>query len=74
MYHFQLSKSLVSAQTDDVVREVTVGGLLHEIATEHPTAEALVEVDLDGRTGRRWTYEELLADSEKLAIKFSASR
>ena len=68
MYHFQLSKSLVSAQTDDVVREVTVGGLLHEIATEHPTAEALVEVDLDGRTGRRWTYEELLADSEKLAM------
>ncbi len=32
MYNLNLSESLVPAQTDDVVREITVGGLLREVA------------------------------------------
>lgn len=72
MYQLQLSRSLVPAQTDDVVREITVGGLLREIASQRPTAEALVEVDLEGQTARRWTYGALLADSERLALALSA--
>ncbi len=68
MYNVRLSESLFPAQTDDVVREITVGGLLREIATQRPTAEALVEVDQDGQPGQRWTYTALLADSERLAL------
>ena len=68
MYDVRLSEALFPAQTDGVVREITVGGLLREIATQRPTAEALVEVDQDGQPGRRWTYTELLADSERLAL------
>ncbi len=71
MYEIQLTTSLFLAQTDDVVREITVGGLLRETASQHPAAEALVEVDLEGQTGRCWTYEELLADSEELALALS---
>lgn len=68
LYDVRLSEALFPAQTDGVVREITVGGLLREIATQRPTAEALVEVDQDGQPGRRWTYSELLADSERLAL------
>ncbi len=68
MYNVRLSESLFPAQTDDAVREITVGGLLREIATQRPAAEALVEVDQDGQPGRRWTYTQLLADSERLAL------
>ena len=68
MYDVQLSEALFPAQTDGVIREITVGGLLREVASEFPSAPALVEVDMDGQTGRRWTYTELLADSERLAL------
>ncbi len=71
MYDVQLSEAMFPAQTDDVVREITVGGLLRDVATEYPSAPALVEVDVSGHTGRRWTYGELLADSEKLALSLS---
>ena len=72
MYSLQLSKSFVPAQTDDSVREITVGGLLREIAAQFPLAPALVEVNMAGQTGRRWTYGELLAESEKLALAFAS--
>ena len=71
MYALQLTESLCPAQTDDDVIEQSVGGLLREIAARHPSAEALVEVDMDGRTDRTWTYGELLADSERLAMALS---
>ena len=71
MYQLQLSESLVAAQTDDIVREITVGGLLREVASQHPSAPALVEVNMEGETDRTWTYGELLADSEKLALAIS---
>ena len=71
MYSLRLSDSLVSAQTDNVVREITIGGLLCETAAQHPSAPALVEVNLEGETDRSWTYAELLTDSEKLALALS---
>ena len=67
MYQFDLSESYIPAQTDDVVLETTVGGQLRDMAARRGGATALVEVDLDGETARRWTYAELLADSERLA-------
>ena len=71
MYALQLTESLCPAQTDDDVIEQSVGGLLREIAARHSSAEALVEVDMDGRTDRTWTYGDLLADSERLAMALS---
>ena len=46
MYTLHLSDSLISAQEDDIVREVTVGDLLREVAVERASATALLEVDM----------------------------
>ena len=73
MYRFDLTESYIPAQTDDVVLETTVGGQLREMAQQRGDCTALVEVDLGGETARRWTYVELLADSERLG-KALASR
>jgi fatty-acyl-CoA synthase len=67
VYDIQLTQSLFPAQADDEVRESTVGGVLREAAAAWPDAEGLVEIDTEGRTGRRWTYAAMLADSERLA-------
>lgn len=71
MYNLNLSESLVPAQTDDVVREITVGGLLREVAAEYGASPALVEVTIPGKTGRAWSYRELLIESETLASVLS---
>lgn len=71
MYNVQLNESLFAAETDDSVREITIGDLLREVAAEHPLSPALVEVKPEGDTGRRWTYRELLSDCEKLALALS---
>ncbi len=73
MYRFDLTESYIPAQTDDVVLETTVGGVLRETAQQRGGSLALAEVDLAGETARRWTYAELLADSERLG-KALASR
>ena len=67
MIRMHLSESLWPAQTDEPIWETTVGGLLREVAGRDPSAPALVEVDPERETGRRWTYGALLADSERLA-------
>ena len=72
MYTLHLSDSLISAQEDDIVREVTVGDLLREVAVDRPSARALLEVDMEGQTGRSWTYSELLSDSEQLALALAS--
>ncbi|MFT3724851.1 MAG: AMP-binding protein [Hyphomonadaceae bacterium] len=66
MYRVKLTESYFPAQTDDVILDTTVGGILRERAALSPDAEALVE-DADNRIGRRWTYAQLLQDSERLA-------
>ena len=67
MYEVALAEAYFPAQRDIDVREITVGGLLHEMAAHRPHAEALVEVRQSGEIGRRWSYGALLADSERLA-------
>lgn len=66
MYRVQLTESYFPAQTDDVILDTTVGGVLRETAARLANAEALVEADMDGVLKRRWTYAQLLAESEKL--------
>ncbi len=41
----------------------TIGDNLHRMATRYPASEAIVDVP----TGRRWTYEQLDADTDSLA-------
>jgi fatty-acyl-CoA synthase len=67
LYSVHLTESYFPAQTDQEVRETTVGGVLRERAAATPDAGALVEADIEGQVGRRWTYAELLADAERLA-------
>jgi fatty-acyl-CoA synthase len=67
MYKVDLTQSYFPAQGDDVVLETTVGGALRAQAERTPSAEALIEADMAGELRRRWTYAELLSDSERLA-------
>ncbi|HVY87659.1 MAG TPA: AMP-binding protein [Hyphomonadaceae bacterium] len=67
MYKVDLRESYFPAQTDDVILETTVGGVLRERAARTPDAEALIEADMAGQLGRRWTYGQLLKESEALA-------
>ena len=69
MNQAHLSESLFPAHTDEPIRETTVGELLRDVAARDPSAPALVEVDLEGHPGRRWTNGELCADSERLALE-----
>ena len=72
MYVVALTEAYFPAQRDIDVREITVGGLLREMAARRPNAEALVEVRRSGEIGRRWSYGALLADSERLAGAMAA--
>jgi fatty-acyl-CoA synthase len=68
MYDLRLTESLFPAQPDNDVLETTVGGLLRDRAAASGDAMAMVEIDIGGETGRSWTYEALLSDSERLAL------
>jgi fatty-acyl-CoA synthase len=67
MYKVSLATSHFPAQRDLPLREITVGGALRDAAGLWPGREAMVEAAADGSTGRRWTYAQMLADSERLA-------
>ena len=71
MYELNLTLSHVPAQSDMDVREITIGALLREMAAARPDTEGLVEVRQDGSQGQRWTYAEMLADAERLALVLS---
>ena len=60
----RLTESYWPATDDDVVLDLTVGGMLRRAAAEHPTRTALVEGTASPEC-RRWTYAELLADAEQ---------
>lgn len=72
MYRLELNESYIPAQQDDVILETTVGGLLRDMAGSRPDTEALVEVDMAGECRRRWTYGELLQQSEKLGFALAS--
>ncbi len=67
----KLTTSYYPAQPGAEIRDITVGGLLREIAAGHPTSVAMVDVDDSGLCGDQWTYTELLDRSEKLALALS---
>ncbi|MCK0104182.1 AMP-binding protein [Pseudohalocynthiibacter sp. F2068] len=67
MYNLTLSTSHFPAQNDAEIRDVTVGGLLREVAATHPDAVAMVDVADGGDCGQSWTYGELLTRAESLA-------
>ncbi len=71
MYNLSLTTSLIPAQTDDTVREITVGGLLRETAAAHAQKTALVEVGMTGEIGRSYSYDQLLGQAESLALALS---
>ena len=71
MDNVTLSNSLFPAQNEAESCEITVGGLLRDVAAARPDAEALVEVRQDGSEGRRWTYAGVLDDAERLAMALS---
>ncbi len=68
----RLDKALCDWFADEPVLDTTIGGLLRQQAADNPTAPALIEGLPDGTSGRRWTYAELLADAERLAMGLAA--
>jgi fatty-acyl-CoA synthase len=71
LYPLSLTQSHCPAQTDDAVRESTVGGVLREAAHLWGNETALIEAAANGDTGRAWTYRALLDDAERLALALS---
>lgn len=67
MYTLHLTESCCPAQTDEPLHDTTVGDVLRAAAAKWPDAPALHEADGDGVLQRKWTYAQLLADSERLA-------
>ncbi len=63
-----LTESYWAADTSEPVLDTTVGGVLRAAAGRWPEAIGLLEADMDGQLKRRWTYEALLADAERLAL------
>ena len=67
MIQASLSTSYWAADTSEPVLETTVGGVLRDAAARSGNATALVEAIPDKSNRRRWTYAELLEESERAA-------
>jgi len=68
-----LTESYWPATTDGPpLVDMTVGEMLREAAAEAPTTEAVVEGIPDTAARRRWTYGELLVQSERVARALAA--
>jgi fatty-acyl-CoA synthase len=63
----QLTISYWRAQASQQLLHITLGDLLRKVAAEVPERMALVEGVPDRALRRRWTYAELLRDSERVA-------
>ena len=72
MYQVQLTESYFPAQTDQEIRDITIGDALAEAVRDHGYRPALAEIRIDGSTGRRWTYAEMAADSKRLALALAS--
>ena len=64
--------SYVAADTETPVLETTVGGILRDAAARYPDRTALVSGTPDAAKRRRWTYRELLDESERAARALAA--
>jgi fatty-acyl-CoA synthase len=71
MYEVQLKQSHFPAHVDDMVAPTTIPSILHEAAHDSRHAAALVEVIADGTPVRRWTYEQLARDAQRIALALS---
>ena len=67
MYDVSLSTSYFPAQTDAKIWDTTVGVHLREVAVDHPDRVAMVEIDDAGQARGKWTYSNLLVNSDRLA-------
>lgn len=63
----RLTESYWPADTSRTLYEWSIGQALREVAAEVPDRVALVEGIPDHAKRRRWTYAQLLADSERVA-------
>ena len=63
----QLSTAEWTADDSVPILELTIGGLLRETAARAPDAVALVTGTPEAADRRRWTYAELLEESERAA-------
>ncbi len=62
-----LTESYWPADASTELLDTTLGALLREVAAAVPDRMALVTGDEDPARRRRWTYAQLLGDSERLA-------
>ena len=67
MYNLHLETSYFPAQIDTEIRDISVGGLLLEIACSHPDSIAMVDILEDGECGQSWTYLDLAHQAKSLA-------
>ena len=67
MYEVSLWTSYFPAQTDAKIWDTTVGVHLREVAVDHPDLVAMVEIDDAGQARGKWTYSNLLVNSDRLA-------
>jgi fatty-acyl-CoA synthase len=62
-----LTSSCWPADRSQSLLEITLGGLLRQVAREVPDRVALVDGVSDPALRRRWTYAQLLRDAERVA-------
>lgn len=72
MVETRLEKAHCDWYAGEEILDTTIGGLLRDQAAKNGDVDALVEGLQDGTTARRWTYAELLSDSERLAKGLAA--
>jgi len=71
MYDLTLEMAEIPPQADTDIRDTTVASVIRDMAAMRPGDPALIEVEIHGGLGRRWTHAELLADSERLGLALS---
>ncbi len=64
----KLTTSYFPAQAGYEILDITIGELLRTIASANSDSIAMVDILDTGERGQSWTYSELLAESERLAI------
>ncbi len=67
-----LTESYTPAAADEPLVETTVGELLRRAAARWPDRICLIEADVRGALGRRWTFAELNDAAERLALALAS--